>query len=93
MEDQGECNVMESDSHMISHMTSHVMDLTRSGRFGIITYPEVDLSLIIRHLTYLTFSVNFLNQPSQSTYIESAAPLACGTSPPQTYVGRCIPTY
>ena len=52
-----------------SHMTSHVMDLTRSGQFHIITYSEVDLSLIIRHLTYLInilnhpFKINLSNQP------------------------------
>ena len=62
-------------------MTSHVMDLTRSGQFYIITYPEIDFSLIIRHLTYLiksTFQINFL----KSTYvinllIKLAVPLVC----------------
>lgn len=42
-------------------MTSHMMDLTQSRRFGIITYPEVDFSFIIHHLTYLTFLINLLN--------------------------------
>ncbi len=38
----------------LSHVASHVMDLTWSGQFQIITdptYPEVDL--VISHLTYL----------------------------------------
>ncbi len=45
------------------------MDLIKSGQFSyIIIYLEVDLSLIIYHLTYLTFLVNFFiinlfNQP------------------------------
>ncbi len=34
------------------------MDLTQLGQFYIITHLEVDLLLIIRHLTYLTFLVN-----------------------------------
>ncbi len=44
-------------------MTSFVIDLTQSKQFGIITYLKFDLSLIIYHLTYLTFSNNHLNQP------------------------------
>ena len=62
-------------------MTSHVMDLTWSRQFYIITYPKVDFSLIIRHLTYLTFLPNLLNQPFESTYAIylSAAPYACDT--------------
>ncbi len=61
-------------------MTSHVMDLTWSGQFQIITdptYPEFDL--VISHLTYLIFQINLLpfgstfqinlsNQPFESTY-------------------------
>ena len=46
-----------------SHMTSYIMDLTRSRQFHIITYLKVDLLLIIRHLIYLiksTFQINFL---------------------------------
>ncbi len=38
------------------------MDLIQSGQFHIITYPKVDLSLIICQLTYLTFSINLYNQ-------------------------------
>ncbi len=49
-------------------MTSYMMDLTWLRQFYIITYLKIDLSLIIYHLTYLTFLVNqtfwinFLNQ-------------------------------
>ncbi len=71
-------------------MTSHMMDLTWSEQFQIITdlaYPEIDL--VISHLTYLTFRL--LNQPFKSTYainllIESAAPLVCDTSFPLTNI-------
>ena len=54
-----------------SHVTSHVIDLIWSGQFYIITYPKVDLSLIIRHLTYLTkstFWFNLLNQSFKSRF-------------------------
>ncbi len=53
---------------MISHMTSHVMQLTWLGQFHIITHSEVDLLLIICQLTYLTFLDNLLNQPFESTF-------------------------
>ncbi len=52
---------MEFDNYIISHMTSHVINLIKSGQFYIITYLEFDFSLIIYHLTYLTFLVNFCN--------------------------------
>ena len=38
------------------------MDLTQSRQFYIITYLKFDFLLIIYHLTYLTFLVNFLNK-------------------------------
>ena len=44
------------------------MNLIKLGQFHIITHPEVNLSLIICHLTYLTFLVSFLNQLFESTY-------------------------
>ncbi len=58
-------------------MTSHVIDLTWSEQFQIITnpaYPEIDL--VISDLTYLiilltfgsTFWINLLNQPFESTF-------------------------
>ena len=53
------------------HISSYVMDLTRSRQFHIITYLEVDLSLIIHHLTYLiesTFQFNLLDQPFKSIF-------------------------
>ncbi len=49
-------------------MTSHVIDLTWSRQFYIITYLKVDLSLIIYHLIYLTFLVNLSNQLFESTF-------------------------
>ncbi len=83
-----------------SYVTSHVMDLTWSEQFQIITdpaYPKVDL--VISHLTYLinlpifgsTFQISLLNQLFESTYatilfIELVALLACSTSPPLTNV-------
>ncbi len=42
------------------------MDLTWSGQFHIIIYPEFDF--VICHLTYLTFLVNLYDQPFESTY-------------------------
>ena len=83
-------------------MTNYLTDLTWSGQFYIITYPEIDLSLIICHLTYLTkssFRFNFLNEPFESTYvinlfIKLAAPLACGTLfLQQTYVRKRVYSY
>ena len=49
-------------------MIGHMMDLISSGQFHIITYPEVDFSFIICHLTYLIFSIDFPNQLFKSTY-------------------------
>ncbi len=43
-------------------MTSHMIEPTWLGQFYIITYLEVDLFLIICHLIYLIFLVNFYNQ-------------------------------
>ena len=65
-------------------MIGHVMDLTELGQFDIITYLEFNLLLIIRHLTYLTFLVNLLNQTFESTYkinffIKLTVLLASGT--------------
>ncbi len=59
---------MESDNHMIIHITSHVIDLTQLEQFYILTYLKVDLPLIIRHLTYLTFLINLCNHPFKSTF-------------------------
>lgn len=50
------------------HMISHVMERNWLGQFRIITHLEVNLSLIIYHLTYLIFSVNLLNQSFELTY-------------------------
>ncbi len=70
-------------------MTSHVIDFTLSGLFHIITHPEVDL--VICHLTYVTFQINFSNQHFESIYtmnflIKSVVPLVCDTSLSQTHV-------
>lgn len=46
-------NIMEFDNDIISHMTSHLIDLTWFGWFGSIIYAKIDLSLIIYYLTYL----------------------------------------
>ena len=58
------------------------MDLSKLGQFHIITYPEVDLLLIICYLTCPIFLVNFPNQFLKSTYAinlfnQSIIPLAC----------------
>ncbi len=52
---------MEFDNPIIKYITSHIMSLTQSRRFGIIIYFKIDLFLIIYHLTYLIFLVNLLN--------------------------------
>ena len=48
-------------------------DLSNNGFYLIetISYlPKIDLLLIIYHLTYLTFLINFINQPfNQSTQL------------------------
>ena len=53
---------MKSNNHIISHITSYVIDLTQLKQFYIITYLKVNLFLIVYHLTYLTFLVNLCNQ-------------------------------
>ncbi len=84
------CIVMESNNYIINYMTSHVMDLTWLGWFGIITYLKVNLSFIIHHLTYLTFSTNSFNQfIFNSQYHELMAYYFLR----QTYIGRYILTY
>ena len=50
-------------------MTNHMIDLTQSGQFHIITYLKFDLSLIIYYLIYLTFLINFCNQLFESTFL------------------------
>ncbi len=47
-------------------MTSHMMDLTRLGQFHI--SRKVDFSLVIYHLTHLTFLVNLYDQIFELTY-------------------------
>ena len=59
---------MESNNYIISNITSHIKNLTQLKSFHIIIYPEVDHSLMIYYLTYLTFSVNFYNQLFESTF-------------------------
>ncbi len=60
-----------------SHVTSHVMDLTRSGHFQIITDPAPRDWLSHQSPNYLTFRlpnqpsdfwINLLNQPFESTF-------------------------
>ncbi len=55
-------NIIKSDNHIISYTTSYMIDLTQLRQFHILIYLEVDLSFIICHLTYLTFSINLYNQ-------------------------------
>ena len=54
-------------------MIGFMIDLTLLGQFHIITHPEVDLLLIIRHLIYQTFLVGLLNQlfdySTQATFL------------------------
>ena len=45
-----------------------MINLTKSRQFHIITYLKIDFSFVIRHLTYLIFSINFYNQPFKSIY-------------------------
>ncbi len=59
---------MKSDNHIINYMTSHFIELTQWEQLQIITYPEIDFSLIICYLIYLTFSVNLYNQLFKSTF-------------------------
>lgn len=60
------CNVMKSGNHIISYMTSYMIDQSQSRQLDIITDPKIDLSFIICQLTYLTISVNLFNQPFKS---------------------------
>ena len=81
-----------------NHMTSHVIDLIKSGQFYIINHPEVDFLLIIHYLIYLTFLINLSNQLFESTYtinflIELAAPRAYDTLLPQMYICRNVYSY
>ena len=64
-------------------MIDHMINLTSLAQFYIITYPKVDLLLIIYHLTYLIFLFNFLKKLIESTnainiLIELAKRLTCG---------------
>lgn len=59
--------MIKFDNNIISHITSYVIDLTQLKKFHIRTYLKVDLFLIIYHLIYLTFLINFCNQFLQST--------------------------
>ncbi len=79
-------------------MTSHVIDLTWSGQFQIITHSTSQGWLSHQSPDFPNLSnqpsdfwINLLNQPFESTYainlfIELAALLACGTSLPLTNV-------
>ena len=50
-------------------MKLHDQSRDGSNLIGTISYlPKVDLSFVIRHLTYLTFSVNLHNQPFESSF-------------------------
>ena len=51
-----------------NYMTSYIIHLTQSRQFHIIIYLKVDFFLIICHLIYLTFLVNFYNQLLKSTF-------------------------
>ena len=55
-------NIIKSNIYIISHMTSHMIDLTQLRQFHIIIYSKIDFSLIICYLIYLTFLINFYNQ-------------------------------
>ncbi len=84
---------MKSDNHIISHLTSHTIDLTWSRQFYIISYPKINLFSIICYLIFLTFLVNIYNQSFKSIfanqlfqsiyYIKLVAPLAYDTLPSQ----------
>ena len=91
-----------------NHITSHVMDLIRLGQFYILTYLEVDLSLIIHDLTYLiksNFCFNLLDQPfelifwinlcNQAFYWIGSTTNWCYIAffDKRTYVGEYTPTY
>lgn len=54
---EGLYNIMDSDNYIIGYIICHVIDLTQLERSSIITYSEIDLFLIIRHLIYLIFLV------------------------------------
>ncbi len=62
-------------------MTNHMIDLTRSRKFQIITdFTYLKVDLVINYLTYLTFQINLpifgltfqinrLNQSTQLTFL------------------------
>ena len=74
----------------------------RFNLIGTILYLfKIDSLLVVYHLTYLTFSVNFSNQLFELTYIinlfnELIIPLTCSISFSQTdvytYKGILLPT-
>ncbi len=73
------------------------MDLTWLGQFCIITFAKIDFSLIICHLVYLTFWINFWlnlrNQYFQLIYIKLMAPLAYDILLYQIYIHKRIYFY
>ena len=91
------------DYNFCNIIKSHNRSYNGSNLIGTISYfPKIDLSLVIYHLTYLTFLVKFLNQFFESIYvidllnqfiIKLVALLACSTLFFDTYVCRRVYSY
>lgn len=64
-----------------------------SQNWSFINYLSLDLSNLFSQSSESTFWINLCNKLSQSTYIELAALLACGTLFPQTYVHKRVYFY
>lgn len=71
---------------MMSYLTCYMIDLTQSRWFDILTYLKVDFYLIIHHLTYLIFLINFF----QSIYIKLPVLLTFNISFFQIYICRKV---
>ena len=51
-------------------MKSYIQSYNKSNIIRAILYlPRLDFSLVIHYLIYLTFLINFPNQPMQSTFL------------------------
>ena len=69
IQEKNNCNVIESNNHIISYITSHIIDLSRLKLFDIIIYLYINFFLIIYYLTYLIFLVSFYNEIFESSFL------------------------
>ena len=105
---KGTCNIMKSYDQSCngSNLIGTISYYNLSQGWPLINHSLPNLIYILGQSSESTYTINFLNQctqstfssnlrnqPFQSIYIELAAPLACDTSLPQTYIRRRVYSY